>query len=82
MTGHERTACWGVGLGLLTTVVLSVVLIPPLGITGAAIADAASFVVWNVALNVLCRRNLSINATAFPRLAMATAGRNPQSSAP
>ena len=65
MTGHERTACWGVGLGLLTTVILSIALIPPLGVTGAAIADAASFVVWNVALNVLCRKKLSINATAF-----------------
>jgi O-antigen/teichoic acid export membrane protein len=82
MTGHERTACWGVGIGLLTTVILSVALIPPLGVTGAAIADAASFVVWNVALNVLCRRNLSINATAFPRFAMATADRNPLSSSP
>jgi O-antigen/teichoic acid export membrane protein len=81
MTGHERKACWGVGLGLLTTVILSIALIPSFGVTGAAIADAASFVVWNVALNVLCRRSLSINATAFPRLAMATAGRNPHSSA-
>lgn len=75
MTGHERAACWGVGLGLLTTVILSVALIPPLGVTGAAIADAASFVVWNVALNVLCRRRLAINATAFWRLAMTTTRR-------
>lgn len=70
MSGYEREACWGVGLGLLTTVVLSVALIPYLGVTGAAIADAASFVVWNVALNVLCRRRLAINATAVWRLAM------------
>lgn len=75
MTGHERAACWGVALGLATTVILSVALIPPLGVTGAAIADAASFVVWNVALNVLCRKRLEINATAFWRLAMAGASR-------
>ncbi|MBA3806811.1 MAG: oligosaccharide flippase family protein [Solirubrobacterales bacterium] len=70
MTGHERAACWGVGLGLLTTVVLTIVLVPFLGVTGAAIADAASFVVWNVALTILCRRRLKINATAFWPLAM------------
>ena len=61
-------------LGLLTTVVLSIALVPSLGVTGAAIADAASFVVWNVALNVLCRRRVGINATAVWRLGM-TAGR-------
>jgi O-antigen/teichoic acid export membrane protein len=72
MTGNERVACWGIGAGLLTTVVLSVVLVPFLGVTGAAIADAASFVVWNVALNVLCRRRVGINATGLWRLAMTT----------
>jgi O-antigen/teichoic acid export membrane protein len=75
MTGHERVAAWGIGAGLLTTVVLSVALIPFLGVTGAAIADAASFVVWNVVWNVLCRRRVAINATAFRWLAMTKAGR-------
>lgn len=70
MTGHERTACWGVGLGLLTTIVLSIALVPVLGVTGAAIADAASFLVWNLALTMLCRKRLGINATAFWWLAM------------
>ncbi len=70
MTGNERAACWGIGSGLVTTVVLSIALVPFLGVTGAAIADAASFVVWNVALNVLCRRRVGINATAVRGLAM------------
>lgn len=70
MTGHERAACWGIGAGLLTTLILCIALVPFLGVTGAAIADAASFVVWNVMWNVMVRRRLAINATAFGWLAM------------
>jgi O-antigen/teichoic acid export membrane protein len=70
MTGQERAACWGIGAGLLTTIVLSIALIPSLGVTGAAIADAVSFVVWNLSLNVLCRKRVMVNATALPLLAM------------
>jgi len=70
MTGHERAACWGVGVGLLTTVVLSVALVPSLGVTGAAVADSASFIVWNLALTLICRKRLGINTTACWWLAM------------
>lgn len=75
MTGHERAAIWGVGSGLVTTLALSLALIPALGVTGAAVADAASFVVWNTVLVVLCRRLVAINATAFWPLSMASGRR-------
>jgi O-antigen/teichoic acid export membrane protein len=72
MSGHERAAAQGVGAGLVANVVLAVILVPPLGITGGAIAFASSLTLWNVALVVLARRRLRVNVTAFARLSMQT----------
>ena len=71
MTGNERAAMRGIGVGLLVNLVLAIVLVPGLGVTGGAIAFASSLVLWNIVLVVLARRRVGINATAFSRLAMA-----------
>jgi O-antigen/teichoic acid export membrane protein len=71
MTGQERIAVRGVAAGLLANVVLAIVLVPPLGVTGGAIAAASSLVLWNTVLVVLARRLVGINVTAFHRLAVA-----------
>jgi O-antigen/teichoic acid export membrane protein len=73
MTGNERIAVRGVAAGLVANVVLAVLLVPPLGVTGAAIAFAASLVLWNVALVVVARRRVGVNVTPFRRLAIAPA---------
>jgi len=58
MTGHERSAvkilvaCAGVN------VVGCIVLISPLGLTGAAISTTATLVAWNVAMAVFIWRRL------------------------
>jgi O-antigen/teichoic acid export membrane protein len=65
MTGHERAAVRGIGAGMIANLVLGVVLVPPLGVTGGAIAFAASLVLWNVVLLVLARRLVGVNVTAF-----------------
>jgi O-antigen/teichoic acid export membrane protein len=70
MTGHERDAAAGIGVGLFANVLLSVLLVPPLGITGGAIASGSSLVMWNVILLVRVRKVLSINVTAVRRLAI------------
>jgi O-antigen/teichoic acid export membrane protein len=70
MTGQERIAVRGVVAGLVANVVLAIVLVPPLGITGGAIAFAASLLLWNTALVVLARRHVGVNVTAFRRFAM------------
>ena len=70
MTGHERIAVRGVVAGLVANVVLAIVLVPPLGVTGGAIAFASSLVLWNTALVVLARRHVGVNVTAFRRFAM------------
>jgi O-antigen/teichoic acid export membrane protein len=70
MTGQERIAVRGVGAGLILNVVLAIVLVPPLGVTGGAIAFASSLVLWNTVLVVLARRLVGVNVTAFRRLSL------------
>jgi O-antigen/teichoic acid export membrane protein len=71
MTGHERVAVRGIGAGLIANLVLGIALIPPLGVTGGAIASASSLVLWNVVLLVLARRRVGVNVTAVRSLRMA-----------
>jgi O-antigen/teichoic acid export membrane protein len=71
MTGQERMAVRGVAAGLVANIVLAVVLVPPLGVTGGAIAFAAGLALWNIVLVVLARRVVGVNVTAFRRLAVA-----------
>ncbi|MGA9286109.1 MAG: flippase [Solirubrobacteraceae bacterium] len=65
MTGQERVAVAGVGVGLVANIVLAVALVPLFGVTGGAIAFASSLVLWNTVLVVLARRLVGINVTAF-----------------
>jgi O-antigen/teichoic acid export membrane protein len=73
MTGYERPAVLATAAGLLVNLLLAIALVPLLGMTGSAIAFASSLAFWNVAMVILARRLLGINATAFRRLAIATA---------
>lgn len=68
MTRFERQAPAIFGGGAVVNVLLSVLLIPQLGILGAATATATATVVWNVAALVFVRRNLDVNPTIVPFL--------------
>lgn len=76
MTGQERIAVRGVAAGLLANVVLAVVLVPPLGVTGGAIAFATGLALWNTVLVVLARRLVGVNVTAFRRLSLQSHSRS------
>jgi O-antigen/teichoic acid export membrane protein len=71
MTGHERAAVWGIGSAMAVNVVVAVALVPPLGVTGGAIASASSLVIWNVVLLLLARKLVGVNVTAFRALHIA-----------
>jgi O-antigen/teichoic acid export membrane protein len=73
MSGQERVALRGVGAGLLVNLVLAVALVPPLGVTGGAIAFSLSLVVWNTSFVLAARKHVGVNVTAFRALAIATA---------
>lgn len=68
MTGHQRHAAVGVGIGAGLNVVLNALLIPSLGVEGAAIATTAGLVVWNTLLAVWVYRKLGIYSTALGRI--------------
>jgi len=65
MTGYERQAAWIIGTGAGTNIALNSVLIPLLGIVGAAIATAFTTVLWNVAMLIFVRRRIGIDPTIF-----------------
>jgi O-antigen/teichoic acid export membrane protein len=67
MTGHERTAAWGVGSSAILNIILNAILIPILGLEGAAIATGISHAAWNGLFVVSVRKNLGIRPSAFAR---------------
>lgn len=67
MTKHERAAAVGVGVGLVANIVLNLLLVPSLGVKGAAIGTSASRIIWNGALAGYAAFRLRINTTATSR---------------
>ncbi len=69
MTGHERDTTRIILVAAILNVTLNVLLTPKLGMTGAAIATAATLVVWNVVMWFAVRRRIGIHASPFMRRA-------------
>ncbi|OHB81569.1 MAG: hypothetical protein A2W31_06245 [Planctomycetes bacterium RBG_16_64_10] len=66
MTGHQKQAAGIVAVAAVLNVVLNLLLIPPLGIQGAALATALTTALWNLAMLVYVSRRLQINPTLLP----------------
>lgn len=56
MTGGQKVLASIVTLSAVMTVVLSILLIPPFGITGAAMAMGGSIAIWNIATLLAVRK--------------------------
>lgn len=61
MTGHQRQAFWAFLSSALVSALLAVTLIPRYGIVGAAWANTAAQLVWNVTLLAFIRSKLRID---------------------
>lgn len=61
MTGHQKLCAQVFAVSAATNVVLNATLIPVAGITGAAVATAASVVLWNVWLMIAVIRKVGVN---------------------
>lgn len=61
MTGYQKEAAIVMGITALINIALNVILIPMMGIKGAAIATMISTIVWKFAMYVIVRRNLKID---------------------
>ena len=55
-------------MATIVNVALSLIMIPALGIVGAALGVTASLIVWNVILALWVYRRLSIHSTALGRM--------------
>jgi O-antigen/teichoic acid export membrane protein len=67
MTRNERSAALVLGLTAIGHVVISFLLVPSLGIVGAAIATSSSIVCWSIWMTVLAARRIQIDTTVFGR---------------
>lgn len=65
LTGHQREALVCLAIALTVSVVANLLLIPPLGAAGAAIASALGLACWNLLMVLYVRRYLGIDATAI-----------------
>ena len=63
MTGNENRATLVYGVGTVLNILLNLLLIPLLGIIGAALATAMSVAFLNAALLLETRRRLGVNAS-------------------
>lgn len=65
MSGYERDTLLGQVMALIVNVLAAVLLIPPMGAVGAAIATAIGLLVWNGALAAMVFHRLSIVPSPF-----------------
>ena len=70
MTGHQNATAVVFSLTAAVTVVAYFVLIPWLGLTGAALANGGAVVVRNVALNQVARRRLGLRISVLRALGL------------
>ncbi len=65
MSGMEKHVAKGMGFVALSNLVLNIVLIPPFGMTGAALATVLSISVWKVHLWHSARKELHVDSRAL-----------------
>lgn len=65
MTGYERDVTRAVAVAAVGNIGLNLMLIPPYGVTGAAVATTASIVFWNIWMWRAVHRRLGIRCSAI-----------------
>ncbi|NOY22486.1 MAG: oligosaccharide flippase family protein [Acidobacteria bacterium] len=60
MAGHERVTALGAAASVIVTIVFNFILIPLIGINGAAVGAVLGMITWNLLLTALCYRRLGI----------------------
>lgn len=73
MTGHHRDTMRVYAFAAVASIALNLLLIPTLGITGAALSTYAAMLGGNIWLYRLVRKRLGVDACVFPLMRIATA---------
>lgn len=66
ISGNSHIALTGVALGLVVNAVIGVLLVPRLGMTGAAIGVVAGFALSQAVIGIWCSLRLGLRATLLP----------------
>lgn len=61
MTGNEKSTVMGAAIALACNFLLAALLIPSLGLMGAAIGFTASLSIWNIYLMLMAKKKVGIN---------------------
>ena len=67
MTGHQNQAGAIVAVSAAVNIILNALLIPLMGLIGAAISTTFTMVLWNIAMLVYVQRRLGINSTIITK---------------
>lgn len=68
MTGFEADAMKGAALAAMINIILNIILIPVLGMVGAALATVTSLLIWNIKLFLTVKKKVGINSSVFYHL--------------
>jgi O-antigen/teichoic acid export membrane protein len=68
MTGRQRVSVMVFGISTGLNLILNLLLIPPYGILGAAVATTITVIFWNLAFVLFNIIRLGINPTVFSTL--------------
>jgi O-antigen/teichoic acid export membrane protein len=82
LTGHEGIYVPMVAGNVALRLLGFLILIPPFGVLGAAVACTVSLVITTVALNWLCRHRTGLDPSIFILLRRFGGGRDPKNTAP
>ena len=67
MTGHQNQAGAIIAVSAAVNIILNALLIPLMGLVGAAISTAFTMVLWNITMLVYVQRRLGINSTVITK---------------
>ena len=65
MTGHQNEMVKVIGVCSILNIILNAVLIPIMGLTGAALSTAITMSLWSILLVFRVKNRLQINSTVF-----------------
>lgn len=61
MTGNDKSTVIGAAVALIVNLILSLLLVPVLGLIGAAIGFSVSLSVWNILLMFMAKKRVGVN---------------------
>ena len=67
MTGNQNVTAWVLACGSVMNIVLNAIMIPYLGLSGAAIATTTSSIICTVCMLILVKHRLGLNSLVFSR---------------